>query len=203
MKTIYLVQFLNALILSLLFIGLSDAADCTVRPVYSHIVKLKPNIDREFADKLAVLIRKYSAEYELNPHISVAIAMQETGLENKHRKQKVYVLENGYYKIVEGVTDVSLFQFHINTIQHYNLDPHKLSENLEYAVKNHFKIMADKVKMCSDLGKDAWVCYHSKTKVNREHYKKLVSRYLASGKCDVEDKKAKSTSDGRMGLASI
>lgn len=146
-------------------------------PIYSKIVKLKPNIDKKYAMYLSNLIHKYAKKYNQNPFISVAIAMQESGIRNISRSQSVVLLNNPI-KIVKGYSDICLFQIHVNTAVNYNIDILKLSKSLDYCVEQHFRIMRHKRKICKHLAKDSWSCYHSMTRSNRLYYKKLVERYL-------------------------
>lgn len=155
--------------------------DCEKHSIYCNIVDKKPRINKSYAMKLSNIMYKYSKMYGQNPHISVAVGMQETGLRNIHRKQNIIVyddkLEKGY-KIVRGYTDVCMFQFHVNTITSHGLDPVRLKNDMEYCVEQHFKLMRQKRKICSHLGEDSWTCYHSVNKIPREYYKKLVERYF-------------------------
>jgi len=154
------------------------AIECEKHPIYCKIKKLSPNKPHDKSMELSNLIYKYSKKYQTDPMISVAIAMQETGIKNKDRKQTIAVLkENGEYEIVKGFTDFSIFQFHINTILDYKLDIKKLRHDLSYMVESHIIILRDKMKLCKNLKNDSWSCYHSKSKILREHYVKLVKRY--------------------------
>jgi hypothetical protein len=147
-------------------------------PIYNKIVKLKPTINKKFAMNLSSLVYKYSREYKQDPFISIAIAMQESSLRQRHRVEKVAHFTDKGYEIIRGYTDLCLFQIHISTAINYGMDLMKLNTNLEYCVEQHFKIMKKKRKICKKLGKDDWTCYHSMTEVLRLQYKKLVERYL-------------------------
>jgi len=70
-----------------------------------------------------------------------------------------------------------MFQFHVNTILTYGINPVKLKKNMEYCIEWHFKLMKKKRGYCKHLDKP-WACYHSKTKHLREKYIKMVERYL-------------------------
>lgn len=155
--------------------------DCEKHAIYCDIVDKNPRIDKTYAMKLSNLMYKYSQKYDQNPHISVAVGMQETGLRNISRKQNIIIYDDIYpkgWKVVRGYTDVCMFQFHVNTITSHKLDPLKLKNDLNYCVEQHFKLMRQKRKICSHLGKDSWTCYHSVNDIPREHYQKLVERYF-------------------------
>jgi len=165
----------------------SMAMDCSKHPIYCKIKTLNPKIDVLMANQLSNLIYKYSKKYHQDAYLSVAIAMQESGLRNVNKSSNGLILENicdsdgvCEQKYREGViyTDIGIFQFHVDTIKNYNIDANLLINNMEYAVEQYFKLMTSKIKMCRDLGKDAYLCYHSKTKEERNKYKVLVERYL-------------------------
>jgi hypothetical protein len=131
-----------------------------------------------YALKLSNIIHKYAKKYNQDPHISVAIAMQETSLVNKHRMETVVIFKDQGYEIIKGYTDLCIFQIHINTAYNKGLNILKLNNDLEYCVEQHFKIMKKKRKVCKKLEPYAWTCYHSYTESHRLKYKKLVERYL-------------------------
>jgi hypothetical protein len=70
-----------------------------------------------------------------------------------------------------------MFQFHVNTIVNYKIDPVRLKNDIDYCVDWHFKLMNIKKKECKNKDKP-WSCYHSKTEKLRKEYIKLVERYL-------------------------
>lgn len=155
----------------LLFMSLSAfALDCNIHKIYCKIVKLQPDVDRRYAKRLSDLLYRHSK----TPMISVAIAMQESGLSFRHRYGRIYY-DN---RVAKGVTDFGTFQIHIDTAKRYGLDLQKLDTDLEYNVIWHSKILEDKIKACKKLGKKAFSCYHSFTKVYRENYYRQVMRYM-------------------------
>jgi hypothetical protein len=144
-------------------------------------------MDNTTANQFSNLIAKYSRKYRQDPYRAIAIAMQESGLRNVNKASNGLILENicdsdgvCEEKFRESIiyTDIGIFQFHVDTIRNYNIDVNLLISNMEYAVEQYFKLMTKKVKMCKDLGEDAYLCYHSKTKEERDKYKVLVERYL-------------------------
>jgi len=154
-------------------------------PIYGKIIKNKPSINKKYAMKLSNIIYKMSRKYKGDPILAVAIATQETGLKNKHRKQNVLQFFNKCnekkcvekWKVVRGISDVCMFQFHVNTIINYNIDPIKLKNNIEYCVEWHFKLMNIKKKLCKNMDKP-WGCYHSRNKRLQNIYINFVERYL-------------------------
>lgn len=155
--------------------------DCSRHKIYCHIKAVRPKIDSKFAMKVSNLLYKFSKAYGTNPHISVAIIMQESAFRMVDRKVVAYV------KTPEGevpqtvVTDVSMFQFHVRTIENEGMDKQRLRDDLEYASEQHIKLLAKKIKVCTRVGipsEEAWTCYHSATRHLRLKYLRDVSRYL-------------------------
>lgn len=150
---------------------------CRNHPIFCRIVNLKPTIDKEFAMTLSNLIHKYSNKYGTDPLITVAIAMQESSLRNVNRYGTVY--KSGKY--IKGITDVGIYQFHVNTIRNEGLNADKLAEDLDYATEQHVKLLKKKMKLCRWLDiplEESWSCYHSATEKHRLKYVNLVKRYL-------------------------
>ena len=168
-----------------LLFGVTDAfakeVDCGKHPIYCNIVDKRPDMSKSKAMKLSNLIYKYAKKYKQDPHLSIAIGMQETGLRQISRKQSVIIFDetfpNGWKKI-RGHSDICMFQFHANTIVSHELDPIRLKDDLEYCIEQHFILMKHKRNICKKLKEDSWTCYHSINKVYREQYKKLVERYF-------------------------
>jgi hypothetical protein len=160
-------------------------------PIYCRILELKPNVKKSWAFEFSNILSKYTKKNKLDPMRALAIAMQESSLNEVHRKQTVVTHDykcsqtkegseecTPEIKLVKGFTDLTLFQFHIGTINHFKLDLLRLVEHdLEYAVESYCKIMKSKKKTCAKMGEDAWVCYHSKSKNLQEIYKTQVDRY--------------------------
>jgi len=181
------------LILTILLSGVAltgsafaGSVDCSRHKVYCAIKKLRPTANSAWAMKLSNIIYKEAKKIGIDPKLSVAIAMQETSLRHINRKQKIIVEKEVcdlggkpcmiVHEIVSGYSDLGLYQFHVNTIIHYKIDINQL-DDLEYATKMHFKILADKLKMCKKHGDQAWTCYHSKTERLRNRYYEDVIRY--------------------------
>ena len=165
--------------LFLLFVSILPESNAkTDHPIYDRIVTLKPKINKKFAMHLSNLMHRYSRKYKQDPMISVGIAMQESGIRNISRKERVVLFNEKNAQVVRGYTDLCIFQIHIRTAKNYGMDLYKLYTDLDYCVEQHFKIMRKKRKVCKKLGKDDWTCYHSYTDETRKIYKKLVERYL-------------------------
>ena len=152
----------------------ASAIDCDKHPIYCRIVELRTNISSAKAMRLSNLIHKYSKRQGTDPMISVAILMQEHGFRMRDRCSN-FVVDG---EILRGCTDLGIAQIHVDTAVAYNLDITKLSQDMEYNVKAHFRILADKIRRCKHLGEEAWTCYHSVTEVHRLRYLRDVSRYL-------------------------
>lgn len=131
-------------------------------------------------------ITRYSKKFGFDPNISVAIAMQESSLENKNRIGTI--LKDG--KFVNGITDVGVFQIHIRTLANLNkegyaIDTKRLENDVEYQTYWHAFILKNKIKTCKNersklkvsVGSE-WSCYHSFTLEQRKVYLKDVSRHL-------------------------
>lgn len=180
---------LRALLLLALFAltwnkAYAEGQICKTHKLYCAIMKLQPE-SAPYAMELSNYIYKYSKKYGTDPYISIAIAMQESGLRNIHRSEKGIEVEQVCAETCRWVksekkvyTDFGIFQFHYGALEHYNINFHKVYEhNLEYIVENHIKILHDKIKMCSSFG-EPWGCYHSATERHRKKYISLVSRYF-------------------------
>lgn len=177
---IYLKAFLIAFVICL---NQAQAEiDCNLHKIYCKIVELKPTINREFAMELSDLLYKYSNKYNTDPFVSVAIAMQESSLVNRNRTSRAIIKKpDNTYDYIDVITDVGLFQFHVNTIENYDLDVNRIKKDLDYAVYHHVKLLKQKMNLCVKLGvaySVAWSCYHSATPKHRERYVRLVMRYL-------------------------
>lgn len=180
---------LKAIVLASLMFGSVSvySADCKNNPIYCRILKLNPHIDKSRAFWLSNEIHREAKAVGIDPMISVAILMQENAFKSENTfhveiKTEKFCDEKGCYeRTIENkkVADMGIAQINIGTAMAYKLDYERLFNlDTEYAIKCHFIILSDKMKMCAHLGKDAWTCYHSTTEHHRQRYKELVSRYL-------------------------
>lgn len=178
-------------ILPLFFISITAEAkvNCDRHPIYCQMVKLKPSINRTFAMELSNYIYKYSRRYNTDPMVSVAIAMQESSLTNIDRMGSLIDTKSG--KVVKGVTDVGVFQLHVDTIQNYkeqlgwDIDFQRLRTDVEYQTFWHVRTLKRKIRICSidkyrerysvEHGNE-WSCYHSFTTWERKRGKLILDK---------------------------
>lgn len=148
--------------------------------VYAKLEQYRPDMDRLTLSRIAQAFSKYAKKHGQDPVLSVAIGMQETGLRQVNRTKNVIVFnpDGISWRVERGITDVCMFQFHVDTIVDQGMDPIKLKDNLDYCVEQHFRLMKIKRTLCSDLGDDSWTCYHSRNPKLRQVYKKLVARFI-------------------------
>lgn len=164
----------------------SFAYDCTNanflknNPIFCFMKSLQPSLNNNEAMKLSNYLYKYSKKYKMNPMISVGILFAETSITNKDKIKWGYVFYKDCdsceykYKKVKVHTDIGYFQFHVGTIEYYNLDPVKLKFDMEYNVEAHFKLLKIKMKLCRNK-KHPWACWHSKTNsLNKKYANRIL-----------------------------
>ena len=160
---------------------------CKTNPVYCKIIKVQPQINKKLAMTLSNHIAKYAKQYKIDPNISIAIIQQESSFHKQHTWKSKTTIEAVCDKqlcrqrevIDRSIVDMSIVQINYRTAKDYNLDIKKLyNHDLEYAIESHMKILKSKMRICKDLKKEAWSCYHSKTPKYRKKYVELVKRYL-------------------------
>lgn len=171
----------------------STDVNCDRNPLYCAMLKLQPKVDRKWAMRFSNLLHRYAEKNDMDPWQSLAIAMQESSLRQIHRRENV-IIENCSneksrqknsqkgpecnLKYTKAITDMSVFQFHAQTILDYNMDIKKLHDDLEYAVKEHFKLLKTKMKNCpNEADLPDWTCYNSYHRAFRQRYYNLVKRY--------------------------
>lgn len=163
---------------------------CNKHPLYCVIRQLNPSVEHDWAMRLSNLLYKYGKQHDLDPYRSLAIAMQESSLRETNRRDKFILLTEDCgkqsckptYEVINGISDMGVFQFHIRTILNNNIDPLRLNNDLEYAVATHFKILKDKYRICAKYAAEAWSCYHSKSPGLRETYIQAVNKYYPAQK---------------------
>lgn len=103
--------------------------------------------------------------FKLDPHLTVAIIMQESSLLPS--------------RAGVGPVDYGAFHFHFATVAYYVRDPSRLKgwTDLTYQVEAYVHIMNDKILKCRELGPSAWSCFHSFTPEIRAKYLEAVSRH--------------------------
>ncbi len=161
-------------------------ANCKLHKLYCKIMELQPNSDPKWAMRFSNALVRYAKKYDMDPWLSLAIAMQESSLLFPKPVTKSIVFTrtcnkkgvcNRSHKIVEGHTDLGIFQFHVNTIISNDIDPVRLIEDLDYATDWHYQVLKKKIVQCKHLGEKAWACYHRRTPMLHANYFKKVSRY--------------------------
>jgi len=148
--------------------------------VHNSIVKLQPNIDKTFVKKITHDILKYSKQYNLDPHLLIAIINQEskfnmdakncsTGFNNKNKKVKV-------------CHDFGLIQLNHTNITNMDINIKKLMTNSSYAINIMAKILFDLKKSYSKKEPQTfWTRYNTNTSYKRYFYQKAVCRYYLGG----------------------
>lgn len=163
------------------------AANCDTHKVYCRIVELVPSIDKDRAMKLSNLIYKEAKKYDIDPMISVAILKQENRFRDVHTYEvSKEVIEECYETScvkrvheLHEVVDIGIAQINVRTAVYNGFDLQRLySHDMEYAIQSHMFLLDKKIKMCKELGDEAWSCYHSKTPKFRKKYVKMVSRFI-------------------------
>lgn len=163
------------------------AKDCNTHKVYCRILKLTPKIDKDRAMKLSNLIYREAKKYDIDPMISVAILKQENRFRDVHTYETSRdVIEECYetscvkrVNELHEVVDIGVAQINVKTAVYNGFDLDRLySHDLEYAIECHMFLLNKKMKLCKELGEEAWSCYHSKTPQFRTKYVEMVSRFL-------------------------
>jgi hypothetical protein len=166
---------LMALVLIAILCGCDARAECNENSVYCALAKNRPDMERLTLRRIANLFSKYSQKYNQDPIKSVAIGMQETGLQQKNRPHNIIVFnpDGITWRVERGVTDVCMFQFHVDTIVDMNIDPIKLKDNVDYCIEQHFKLMSlsqQKCKTQNYLQNPCSEIFLDPCKNNREEY---------------------------------
>lgn len=156
---------------------LASNLDCSKHPIYCSIKTLQPVLDDKLAISLSNLLSRYSKRYGIDPYRAVAIAFQESGFAQVNRRQRVLTQIGTKWEVIEGFSDLSMYQIHIDTATAYQLDLDKLMNNLDYATMIFTRILRDKIELCSELEDEAYSCYHSTTERYRKEYIRLVDRH--------------------------
>lgn len=166
------------LILGLAFSGSSyGSTDLSRNPVYAHLIRLNPKLDKEYAMDLSNKIASLSKQYGVDPRVVVAIMKQESSLNPDNHRTAVGL--DSYGNVVQVVTDVGLMQINAASVRAYNLSAFLLMTNADYQIVAGFKILADKLKQCAKQYPDtAYACFHSSTPKYHHAYVAAVRRWL-------------------------
>jgi len=164
---------------------LAQEVDCSLHKLYCTMLELRPTIDKTWAMRLSDALFRLSKKHETDPWRSLAIAMQESSLREVNKKHKVMVFKETChqgiciedYEIINGISDLGLFQFNVSTVINNDIDPMRLRNDITYAVDWHLKILKKKMVECAWLLEEAWSCYHSKTPKFRKRYVQMVEQY--------------------------
>lgn len=166
----------------------TEDKDCNKKnPLYCKIIKFNKHIDHKFALELSDKIYKKSKAIGIDPNISLAILIQESGLINQNTYKEHTVMEryceNGKCYIIEKqikeVFDMTIAQINIKTANRYGFNIERLfNMDLDYALDCHYTLLKEKMKICSYLGTESYSCYHSMNEPYRSLYVELVKRYL-------------------------
>ena len=111
----------------------ANAVDCNVHKIFCKIKEVQPRMSDQRAMELSDALYVNAKKYKGDAMLAVAIGMQETSLRETDRKERVILFgENDTWEIIEGSTDICMFQFHVNTIVEYKINPVKLKNDLNY-----------------------------------------------------------------------
>lgn len=161
-------------------------ANCKLHKIYCKVMELQPLANPKWAMKFSNSLLRHAKKYNMDPWLSLAIAMQESSLLFPEPRTKAIAFtktcdKKGQcktsYQVITGHADLSIFQLHVNTILYHGIDPVRLKEDLDYATDWHYRILKKKIAQCKHLGNQAWGCYHSRTPHLHANYVKKVNRY--------------------------
>lgn len=180
----------KALILVLLYFSPQPAlakVSCARNPIFCRIVSLQPDIDNRFAFDLSNYIYIYSKKFKTNPYISVAIAMQESSIQNIDRKDFI-TTDYGY--VVYDIADIGVFQINIKTIRNlkkigWYINIPRFIKDIRYQTYWHIRLLKRKMDICANnryklmvAPGNEWSCYHSFNYANRIDYYVHVHQFL-------------------------
>jgi hypothetical protein len=125
------------------------------------------------AAALAALLMRRSPD----PALSVAIIMQESAFQDVHTE--FAGIDTLTARPAHVVKDLGIAQLNWGTVLEFRCDARKLLDHdLDEAIRCHSLVLHAKLILCSDLGRDAWSCYNSKSAVPRREYARAVRRWL-------------------------
>ena len=131
---------------------------------FYQVVKNHPNIDKEYAYRIANAIDKASLELNIDPKKLAAILAQES----------MYVLNS----VNKKSKDYGIAQINHKTLEWYGFDKKRLLTDLEYSVKCGAIVLADFKRRYGKKEKTYWSRYNSSNPERRKEYEILVARYF-------------------------
>ncbi len=147
----------------LIFLIITISSNSFSNDIFKHIIKNKPTINKDYAEKLSFIIIKESKENNIDPKIISAIFMQESSY-------KLSVIN-------KKSQDYSIGQINIKNIDYYNLDKERLLIDLSYSVKSTLLILKNLKIKYAKKEKKYWSRYHSFKPSYRKKYEKLIEKY--------------------------
>jgi hypothetical protein len=178
--------------------------DCKIHKIYCAMKKLRPKLGHVFTLNLSNSMHRWSKFYYIDPIRSVAILMQESYLgyfKNRMIKgvvktevceKDLYYLASYHpdvtfnpkcetvYKVVDVLADLSIWQFQPATAIRHGMDLARLQTDIDYATRQHFRVMKIKHKMGTCKKKwpnSKWACYHSTSNKHHRKYVKDVNKW--------------------------
>lgn len=139
-------------------------------PIYAHIIKNNPSIDRIYALKLSDSIHVAAKKYHINPYKLSGIIAYES----------MYRLDAVNHKTL----DYGLTQINHKTIKRYNLSKDKIMTDYDYAIHSGAMVLSYFKKRFAKTEADWWCRYNvgtgKKEKLQQkcDKYIKLVSKYI-------------------------
>jgi hypothetical protein len=130
------------------------------RDLCQKVMDLQPAADPRWACAFADRLDRYATRHDMDPYLSLAIAMQESSLQPD---------------AIGPTGDLGVFQFHPATMRSHGIERAKLDRGGSYSVEQHLLLLKSKMAMCRD--RMGWSCYHSVTPSLRRTYEARVLRY--------------------------
>lgn len=156
------------LLLALLTLTSADLAfgkDCAAHPLYCTILDLQPRATPAWAMQLSNSVARHAARQGVDPYLLLAIGMQESSLRDVNRLRG------------DQITDVGVFQLHVDTITAHGYDRARLLEDLDYQAYAAASLLRQKIDLCATRPGLAFGCYHSVTPALRYQYQVNVLRW--------------------------
>jgi soluble lytic murein transglycosylase-like protein len=149
---------------------------CESHPIYCHIIKISPKINKSLAFRISNKIYKYSKKYGVDSRILTAILRQESNFNLQAKGCHFGIDENFEEKTV--CSDFGMSQIYIKTAKRYGFDIKRLTEDVGYSIECGAIVLKDIKKRYGEKENNYWSRYNALSKTKRELYEKLVGRYL-------------------------